>query len=520
MTDTTPRQMPWQTGIAVALPAGVFAKHEEWAWANIIRGRLADMARYPGDEADASAPDWWSGTPCADEDIPDPAKPESFKPWHTLSEMFLRTVIFHEPFASAPERPGVRIEHARVTEAINWSGRATRGELWLDKCRFENRIIVQDLVVAGILSFDGAVLEMGLDADRLTVQGHMFCGERFHAGRDVRLLSARIGGKLTFSGGHLMGVLQADGVVIDHGLTMREMTRLGSAQLIDAKIGGNLQLSDSTLEGQIDLTGAAIEGALELAQAHGSEPVWGEEAELILRNARLGALAGSLDAFRRIRTGRARRAHFPKMDLVGLRYANLGGLQAEQKNTLAGARAADLAAFIDAGSGDGRTFTPGPFRTLAKELRESGHEDKARYLTRAMMFHERRCAGGLRALSLHLSGILTGFGFRNFYALIWFFLLVAGAAAYGLHATHAVFAPTLSGAAHLAQWGWFSLGNAIPLMTLDEAHKTFLATHAGTAAGDVPLDIASVFYGAKIAGFLILTYLAASVSGLANKADK
>jgi hypothetical protein len=476
--------MPWQDGLAVALPDGVFKKHERWAWANIARGEIADMARYPGDEADEAAPDWWLGKDYTAGDKPDAQKPETFKPHHQLSEVFLRTVIFHEPFASAPERPGVRVAHAHVKEAINWSGRQTKGELWLDRCRFEQRVVLQDVQIAGLLRLHGTVLNGPLNAAGLEVKGYLY---------------------------------------------LRDMKRLGSAQLIGARIGGNAQFSRSKLEGQIDLTGAVIDGALELAQVPGTEPTWGEKAELILRNARVGALAGSITAFRRNRTGKpAKKTDFPKMDLVGLRYGNLGGLQATQENTLAGATARDLVAFLEAGIGDEKghthkTFTPGPFRILAKELADSGHMEKARDILFAMGEHERRCANLWQTILLCISAVVIGFGYKNHRAVAWFFAIVAAAAAYGLvitGATHLAF--TYDGVERLFQWMWFSFGNAVPLITLDETHKTFLAEKVlGNAkATNIPTYVGAPFYIAKVLGFLTLTYLAASVSGLATRADK
>jgi hypothetical protein len=295
---------------------------------------------------------------------------------------------------------------------------------------------------------------------------------------------------------------------------------LNYVSLVGAKIGGNVQLSGSTLQGKIDLTGARIDNALELAQLPGTEPIWGEGAELILRNVSCGALAGRLAAFRRVRDGKAERHHFPKLDLVGLHYANLGSMQAEQKDTLAGVEdVKELVALLEAG-GDGATFTPGPYQQLARALRHMGHDERADEIMIAMKRHERACVSWARQplskLWLYLLDVFSGFGYRNHRALGLFAVVVLLSWGGGLGLSGAVFTPTSEGFDNVVRWFWFALGNATPLITLDDAHRTFLSEQFGAESNRVPLSVASAFYAAKIFGFVILSYYVASVTGLAN----
>jgi len=121
-----PRQPPWSVPLVAPLPEGRFAKNEEWAWARIANGLPADMALYPGDDADPEDDGWLDGK---DSTWPDPKDASSFEAQHILSELFLRTILFHEPWASAPERPRVRIANALIDDAVDWSARATKGAL-------------------------------------------------------------------------------------------------------------------------------------------------------------------------------------------------------------------------------------------------------------------------------------------------------------------------------------------------------------------------------------------------------
>jgi hypothetical protein len=598
-------------------PHESWSPQERWAWENIIRGEIADLARFDP-AADHAAPDWWRGRDDAIEDAPDPQKLESFQAHQVLTELFLRSVIFHEPYASAPERPGVRIRHAVVKEAINWSSRRTKGELWLDRCHFAHDVLIQDLHVAGTLSFNGAAFGGALNADRLEVKGGLFCSngfnakgdvrllgaliggdaafvqaslggalnadrlevkgglfcrdgfraegdlrlvgariggnaelskaslggalvadgfevkgdlfcrDGFNANGDVRLVGARIGGDAAFTQATLGGALKADRLEVKGDLFLRQMKGLGAANLVGATIGGTVQLWESTLTGPINFTGARITEALELEQGDDLGPVWRDGAKLILRNASVGALAGVLGAFRRPGQNKMP-GPFVAMDLVGLRYQHLGGLQAKPGRTLADAKPEDLIAWLKAGIADEQgkhnaAFTPGPFRTLAQVLETSGHTEAARRIRIAMRQHERACTPwtSWRKWGLFIAGAVTGFSQRNHRAIYWFGGVVLASAALGLGLTGSPgLAWTPEALEHTFQWLWFALGNAVPLITLDEGHKNFLALAAGAKAGEpAPTWLAAWFYSAKILGFLILTYLAASLSGVATKGDE
>lgn len=82
---------------------------------------------------------------------------------------------------------------------------------------------------------------------------------------------------------------------------------------------------------------------------------------------------------------------------------------------------------------------------------------------------------------------------------------------------------TLRAPSLLARLG-FSLGDAAPLITFDAAHATFLAERFGKVLtggrpdpSSVPPLIAWAFYGQKALGFVVLSYLAASLSGMARQ---
>jgi hypothetical protein len=521
----------------------------------------ANMALYPGDDADPEAPGWLGGNWS---EAPDPKDVATFKDHHVVSELFMRTILFHEPWASAGEAPGVRVRNAHIRDSIDWRGRKTRGGLWLDACRIEHKLRIQDMHVAGLLSLQGAVLAGGmtaaglqvdgdlfcmndfvseqeirligariggvasfigatlkgkLTADRLQVDGSLSCVDGFVAEEQVRLVNARIGGQAAFVGATLRGALTADGLQVDGALFLREMKRLGDTVLVRAKIGSDLQLRESRIEGEIDLTGAAITGELHMDMNAKTLPDWGDKAKLVLRNASAGALGGRLAAFRRIRNEKApKQSDFVPMDLAGFRYGALGGLLAEPGDTLAAAKAGDLKRWLAAGTGDGKTFNPDPYRQLARALERAGHANKARDILHAMAVHERDTADFFRRIMLTLSGVFIGFGYRNGQAVLWFTLLVLLGAAMGMGLAGYRWDFSSAGWDHALRWAGFSLGNAVPLVELDEAHKTFLAEAFGKQKpSETPPGAAWAFYAHKLMGLVILSYLAAGLSGLARR---
>jgi hypothetical protein len=130
---------------------------------------------------------------------------------------------------------------------------------------------------------------------------------------------------------------------------------------------------------------------------------------------------------------------------------------------------------------------------------------------------------------LLLSGIFIGYGERNHRALVWFGLLVIAAAAVGFwQDLEWLPAATPEGWTDWQAWrDWigYGFGDAVPILTFDESHKTFLVDRfCGERVGEactysVPTGLTAFFYGVKVVGFVILSYLAAGLTGLAQRRD-
>lgn len=538
-----PRQRPWDEANAAPLPAEAgFSAWELWVWERVVRGELADLSRYPG---------------AADDGDLEPANAANWPAHRVLSERFLRTILFHEPWATAPERPGVRIRGAIIREAVNWSARESHGEIWLDLCRFEQAVTLQDATICGLLSFEGTHFAESLDLERAFIKGGLLLSG-IHAHGDIRMLGARVGGTLTFRaavlhkpvkadrldvgasmffrdaialdeivmvgaivrgqlsfvGSELRNFLQLEGIHVQGDLFLRGMKRLSTSSLIGAKIDLDLQLCGTFVDGDIVLTGTRIGGELHLEGPGVDPPIWSERSKLVLRNVECAALAGSLKSFQTER-GKGKK-RFVAMDLTGFKYQRMGGFGGDQGATLAEASSRDLVAWLDRATPADARFNPQPYRHLAATLTDAGYRNKSDDVMFALHHHELGASTTTfgRRLMLFFLWLFIGYGYRNFAAVVWFLGAVALGVVLGLGALgYDNTAPP----AEVSRWGWFSFGNAIPLLTLDEAHKSFLADVFGARYLEVPPWLKSFFYLQKIFGFAMLSYLAAGLTGLAGR---
>jgi hypothetical protein len=564
--DLPRHQMPWDEGVAVPLPpeAG-FTPQEHWAWARIIRGERADMRFFPKDNAAAQAtgddgPDDGAGG--------DPRDAGKWPEHRDLSAQFIYTILFCEPWSSACARSFVRIGCARFREELDWENETFDGEIELSGSLFEEDVIWRGLTVGKLfdlqrsciegvlrgdgltvkgalfcrggfhakddvrllgarigrdLSFTDARIEGALRADRLSIEGSLFCGQGFTIDGDIRLLGARFGGNADFEGARFEGALRADGCLVEGTCFLRNMKKLGATDLLGARILQNMHLSGSHIVGLIDLTGIEIQGELNLAQFVGNAPTWADEARLVLRNAKAGALACGLHAFRRGKS-------FVACDLAGFSYERIGGIGAGGAgSTLASAKGEDLRIWLQCCRPSDH-FDPAPYRALASALEAAGRKDRAADVRNALGNYELVAKGTplLQRVMLALSWLFIGYGERNHRAFIAFALLVLGAAGVGYwHELVWPSAATIAGWTDRQawlDWGGFAFADAVPLITFDEAHKTFLADRfCGAEAKGVcdrtPAGLTAFYYFVKVAGFAILSYLAAGLSGLAQRGD-
>lgn len=427
----------------------------------------------------------------------------------------------------------VRLIGARIDGDLDFTGAKLAGSLEADRITIggglfcgagfvaDKEIRILGAHIGGNATFSGAKFGGDLYADSFNVSGTVFFSDGFTTSGDVRVLGAHVGSDLTFTGANVPGTIHGDGVSVAGNVFLRSMAALGAADLLAAHVGQNLQLGGSAIVGLVDLTGAEIKGELSLATSNG--PRWGAKAKLALRNAKAGALAGALDAFRR------GKSDFVSCDLAGFSYDRIGGVGAGTKgSTLASASGHDLRTWLRCCRPRDH-FDPAPYRTLARALDDAGRKDRAADVRNALGNYELVAPGTpmMQRVMLALSWLFIGYGERNHRALLWFVTLVLAAATVGYWnelqpAWNAL--PGWTNRQAWADWIGFAFGDAVPVVTIDEAHKTFLADRfcgadSKGACARIPDGLTGFYYVVKVFGFVILSYLAAGLSGLAQRKE-
>ena len=498
---------------------------EVWAWSvRICLGRHADMSMFGAGD----------GQSCA------PAKAGDWPATRNLSAAFLDTILNREPYRGTLHRSGVHIRCALFSAQVDLSDMVSERPLRLTDSVFSRDLSLKSAKFRGHLSLDGSIvkgdflagnlsvdgnLTMGrnarfkhvrltgaavsgamdlsgahfdglFDAARLQVGGSLLMGGKARFTEEIRLISARIGGELRADGSLFAGLFSAARLQVAESLFMRDAS-FRDIRLIGARIGGSLYLRKGRFDGDFDLTSATIADELQLNTPPGKKsntgkygpPRWSENARLILRNTRAGALTDTIDSWDGV-----------KLDLVGFTYDRLGGLRAT-KDSIMAARPKEwlLDNWLAKQEGFEETFIPQPFEQLAKVLRESGHPVNADYLLMAKLTHLRDSPGTstLTKASLWIQYILIGYGYRTWLAILWFLALAAlGAWACGRVPPGRDMT--------LSERFWYSVDIAVPVFNLDKKH----------GAIDLPKRSRTYFYFHQMAGFVLISFALAGLSGL------
>jgi sRNA-binding regulator protein Hfq len=220
---------------------------------------------------------------------------------------------------------------------------------------------------------DGSIFRkprgVALGADGMSVKGDVFLRNGFRAEGEVRLLGAQVGGELVCEKAvfrNLSGAaLSADGISVKGSVFLNNGFRAeGAVRLLGAQVGGALDCTNSAftnhpmegiegsgnLLGKLDAEGATIKGTLFWTRIANSG-----QAQLDLRNAAAGSFEDD---------GEKSWPSPGNLFLDGFVYARFSGGPRSAKERL------DWLNRLN-------SFTPQPYRQLAKVLRDEGDDDGA-----------------------------------------------------------------------------------------------------------------------------------------------
>jgi hypothetical protein len=438
----------------------------------------------------------------------DPRKLGTLPEDRILRQAFLDTILFDERHRSIIARRGVRIFGARFPELIDLQNAALQNELWLDGCLLEGGADLSWLKSTQPIAIRGSRVGDALNMYGLQVDSNVFLdGSEF---TDVTLVGATIGHTLDLSGSSVSGTLDLDSLRVGVHLHMRDAelaeivlhnahvpsqltlerskvsgllnmygiqvgkvllmnnSEFAEVNLENAHIGGQLDFSGSTFHQNVRLNGAHIGGALQFVSIDRAAQ-WSEHGILDLRNARADVIP-SLSA------------PWPnKLDLNGLTYRSSGIV------------GSDFNSWFDKLLGYSRQ----PYEQLATVLQTQGDADTATAIRYSARDRERREAPSPVRHWLRLLDLVVGYGYYPERSFGWAALFVILGAV--------VLRVSGEGPKNGMPFGLaYSFDMLLPIVRLREKHYSI----------DLAGPARYYFYGHRIMGWVLASFLVAGISGL------
>jgi hypothetical protein len=361
-------------------------------------------------------------SPNDDENVPQYA--DTSDESRTIHAKVIRWLCVDREAIHCIDPQGINIEGATIEGLLDLANVTIPVPLALTRCAVKDGLILEYADIR-TLSFSGSVLGTShgitLIAMGVRVSGNVFLDQGFQAEGDVRLRGAAIGGDLVCSEGRFdnpSGVaLDANGIRVAGGAHLDQGFQAeGDVRLRGAAIGGDLVCSGGRF---VNPSGVALDAnEVRVAGAAHLDQGFQAEGEVRVVNGRVGQLYDD-------------EVSWPTHLLLdGFVY------------TAIAAGPIDATARLDwLARQPSRLFRPQPYEQLAKVLRESGHEADA---TRVLIAKE-RVRWRHRGLGW-LSGLLnvtTGYGYKQWRALIWVGLWVAvGGILFGMGYDKEIVIPT------------------------------------------------------------------------------
>lgn len=518
-------------------PPGGWTEAERYAWSRICIGKVANMSFAGPDGSDGAVCNAWE----IEGDIPTNRilRPEFLhliltkEPWSNLRALAFTRIdcaVFERQvnletsrIETAPLlqqtwfKQGLNLREARIERSLSLIGSQVNGTLFAERMRVGEGLFLKDgsflsggletgavnlssAKISGTLSASGARFEGTFQAQRAQVGEDLFL--RSNASFDgVGLTGAEIGGNVEATNSRFDGALIASRLKVGGDLFLSGHARFGLVSLVGVRVGEFLQMSGATFTDKVDLSGATMQelllyvpGTMQKYEAKSDDPIWTGRAELVLRNARAGAVQSRASSW--VRDGKA----LP-VDLGGFRYERLEGFEARLQTSLIDLSEADLVAWLEDGRGPNAEYDPQPYAQLAEVLVAAGMEEKAMAVRFAQFVHRDRATRNETALwKTHLvrpaAKWIIGYGVYPFWALGWFFGMV-------ILGIFVAFASKAELIAPFYRKFWYSLENALPLVQFSDAH-------AGIEHGNAWVE--SYFHLQKVLGFVLATVLVGALT--------
>jgi hypothetical protein len=367
----------------------------------------------------------------------------------------------------------VELVAAHVGGTLDLSSSNVTGKLGMNGLHVAQSLLMREnakfaeveLVTAhidGNLELNSANVTGKLDMNSLKVNTHLLMKEDEFA--EVKLVGANVGGQLEMTGSKVRGLLDCHGMAVERGFFMNA-TFSDSIDCRVAQIKGDLHLENGQFKKKVDLSGAEIGGVLRLHSAQ-----WSRGVTFVLRDAKAGVIPALADGWA------------PKLDLDGLTYRSAGKVD-QFEHWL---RRFDR-------------YAPQPYDQLASVVQSQGKSTLATAIRYSGRERERSEATGRAWAWLTTLKWVIGYGYYPYYAMLWVIgLVIAGAI---------VLRISSEGQRNGMPYGLaYSFDMLLPIIQLRKKHY------------DIDLQgwPRYYFYGQKIMGWVLGSFLIAGLSGLAK----
>ena len=218
-----------------------WSEAERWVWEQINLGKIADFHERYGVVLDPAVPDDWD----------DPERNRR------ISQAFLVALLTDPPYLDRIPFQGVRIRGALVEEEIDLTHAHLGHQVWLEECRFQSTLNLQNLQISRWFSLEDSWSEQQIDLSYSHFGSHLSLSRSILSG-PVYLSSTRIEGSLFLSSVRFAGQLGMSGMEIGGSLYMREQAAFEEIDMTAAWVDGFVDFSSSEVAGSLNMNGVEI----------------------------------------------------------------------------------------------------------------------------------------------------------------------------------------------------------------------------------------------------------------------
>jgi hypothetical protein len=349
---------------------------------------------------------------------------------------------------------------AKVARMLDMRSLQVDGGLGMDDAEFAEVILI-GARIGGPLYLSGSKVAGPPNADAPPSAGYAgITGENVA----LDLSGAHVGGTVEIDHAKLSGNLLCENLVIGQDFVMNDGSVFdGYVRCYGAKIGGRLDLSDGEFRKQLNFSEAEVGGELFLDSAK-----WPSDAMLTLKNTKIGGIP-------------ALSADWPKkLQIDGLSYHAVRGADE-----------------FELWFGKADRYAPQPYDQLAAVVRSEGNKALATKILYSGRERERKDAAGWNWVWLTVLKPVIGYGYYPERSVLW----VLGLLTLGI----VVLRVSGEGPRNRMPFGIvYSFDMLLPIIQLRKRHYDI----------DLRGWARYYFYGHKIMGYLLATFLIAGLSGL------